>query len=252
MSESQLEQRSTSGTGNHLNAQSPPAPVRHHLPDERESVTHKFTIGAHEGYITVGLYPDRQPGEIFVIMAKEGSTLAGMMDSFAISVSPALQHGVPLKLLCEKFSHTRFEPSGWTHNPELGYANSIMDYVFRWLCLRFFDGPPPIDEPQTSAVKALVSDNTESLALKPSPVGRESFVQSQSLQSVVFTLQYCLETLEQACQCGRCDPCTRGQEDIRRAIRMMEDFTHSSVLINPVHVYRAINCAPGKSNADHS
>jgi ribonucleoside-diphosphate reductase alpha chain len=123
-----------------MNATSPPPAVRHHLPSERVSITHKFTIGTHEGYVTVGLYPDRQPGEIFVIMAKEGSTLAGLMDSFAISVSLALQHGVPLKLLCDKFSHTRFEPSGWSHQPELGYANSIMDYLFRWLRLRFIDG----------------------------------------------------------------------------------------------------------------
>lgn len=125
---------------NQMNATSPPPAVRHHLPSERVSITHKFTIGTHEGYVTVGLYPDRQPGEIFVIMAKEGSTLAGLMDSFAISVSLALQHGVPLKLLCDKFSHTRFEPSGWSHQPELGYANSIMDYLFRWLRLRFIDG----------------------------------------------------------------------------------------------------------------
>lgn len=123
-----------------MNAQSPPPAVRHHLPDERASITHKFIIEGYEGYITVGLYPDRQPGEIFVIMAKEGSTIAGMMDSFAISISLALQHGVPLKLLCEKFAHTRFEPSGWTQNPDLGYAKSVMDYVFRWLRLRFIEG----------------------------------------------------------------------------------------------------------------
>jgi hypothetical protein len=238
VSELQLEQRSSYGNNNYLNAGSPPAQVRHHLPDERESVTHKFTIGAHEGYITVGLYPDRQPGEIFVIMAKEGSTLAGMMDSFAISVSLALQHGVPLKLLCEKFSHTRFEPSGWTHNPEFGYAHSVMDYLFRWLRFRFIDRQPPI--------------NTESLALNTSPVGNESFGQKQRLQSVIFTLQYCLETLEQACQCGRCDPCTRGQEDITRAIRIIEDFTCSPEPPNQAHVDKTISCAPGQNDASHS
>src|SRR5438105_11039042 len=118
----------------------PPRAVRHKLPEERMSVTHKFNIGGHEGYITVGLYPDGSPGEIFITMAKEGSTVSGLMDSFALAVSIALQHGVPLKLLCEKFAHTRFEPSGWTSTPEIGFAKSIMDYIFRWLQLRFLTG----------------------------------------------------------------------------------------------------------------
>ena len=114
--------------------------MRHRLPDERLSITHKFNIGGHEGYITVGLYKKGMPGELFITMAKEGSTVSGLMDSFACSVSLSLQHGVPLKLLCEKFAHTRFEPSGWSHNPDIGYAKSIMDYIFRWLQLRFLTG----------------------------------------------------------------------------------------------------------------
>ena len=118
----------------------PPRAVRHRLPDERMSVTHKFAVGDHEGYIIVGLYPNGQPGEIFVTMAKEGSTVSGLMDSFALATSIALQHGVPLKLLCEKFAHTRFEPSGWSKMPDIGYAKSIMDYIFRWLQLRFLTG----------------------------------------------------------------------------------------------------------------
>jgi ribonucleoside-diphosphate reductase alpha chain len=118
----------------------PPRAVRHRLPDERASVTHKFSIAGHEGYITVGLYPTGQPGEIFIKMAKEGSTVSGLMDSFATSISLALQHGVPLKVLCEKFAHTRFEPSGWTGNEQIGYAKSLMDYIFRWLNLRFLSG----------------------------------------------------------------------------------------------------------------
>ena len=121
-----------------LNA--PPRAVRHRLPDERMSVTHKFDVGGHEGYIIVGLYPDGEPGEIFITMAKEGSTVSGLMDSFACAVSIALQHGVPLKLLCEKFAHTRFEPSGWSKMPDIGYAKSIMDYIFRWLEMRFLTG----------------------------------------------------------------------------------------------------------------
>jgi ribonucleoside-diphosphate reductase alpha chain len=118
----------------------PPRAVRHRLPDERASVTHKFSIAGHEGYITVGLYPTGQPGEIFIKMAKEGSTVSGLMDAFATSISIALQHGVPLKVLCEKFAHTRFEPSGWTGNEQIGYAKSLMDYIFRWLNLRFLSG----------------------------------------------------------------------------------------------------------------
>ena len=118
----------------------PPRAVRHKLQEERASITHKFNIGGHEGYIIVGLYPDGSPGEIFVKMAKEGSTVSGLMDSFALAVSIALQHGVPLKLFCEKFAHTRFEPSGWSGNSEIGFAKSIMDYIFRWLHLRFLTG----------------------------------------------------------------------------------------------------------------
>jgi ribonucleoside-diphosphate reductase alpha chain len=118
----------------------PPRAVRHRLPEERASITHKFSIAGHEGYITVGLYPTGQPGEIFIKMAKEGSTVSGLMDSFATSISLALQHGVQLKVLCEKFAHTRFEPSGWTGNPQIGYAKSLMDYIFRWLHLRFLSG----------------------------------------------------------------------------------------------------------------
>jgi len=121
-----------------LNA--PPRAVRHRLPEERASITHKFSIAGHEGYITVGLYPTGQPGEIFIRMAKEGSTVSGLMDAFATSISLALQHGVPLRVLCEKFAHTRFEPSGWTGNEQIGYAKSLMDYIFRWLNLRFLSG----------------------------------------------------------------------------------------------------------------
>ena len=118
----------------------PPRAIRHRLPEERASITHKFSIAGHEGYITVGLYPTGQPGEIFIKMAKEGSTVSGLMDAFATSISLALQHGVPLKVLCEKFAHTRFEPSGWTGNEQIGYAKSLMDYIFRWLNLRFLSG----------------------------------------------------------------------------------------------------------------
>jgi ribonucleoside-diphosphate reductase alpha chain len=114
-----------------------PSAVRRKLPDERESITHKFSIGGHEGYITVGKYEDGTAGEIFITMAKEGSTISGLMDSFATMTSLALQHGVPLQLLVDKFTHTRFEPSGFTKNPEIPMAKSIMDYIFKWLATKF-------------------------------------------------------------------------------------------------------------------
>jgi ribonucleoside-diphosphate reductase alpha chain len=120
--------------------QVPRQPIRNKLPDERDSITHKFSIAGHEGYITVGKYPNGLPGEIFIVMAKEGSTVSGLMDSFATAISLALQYGVPLKVLVDKFSHTRFEPSGWTGHPDIGYAKSIMDYIFRWLALKFLPG----------------------------------------------------------------------------------------------------------------
>ncbi len=128
------------GPVDQADADHPPSAVRHRLHQERASITHKFSIGGHEGYITVGMYPGGEPGEIFITMAKEGSTVSGLMDSFALAISIALQHGVPLKLLCDKFAHTRFEPSGWTNNSDIGYAKSIMDYIFRWLQLRFVEG----------------------------------------------------------------------------------------------------------------
>jgi ribonucleoside-diphosphate reductase alpha chain len=115
----------------------PPAAVRKKLPDERQSFTHKFAVAGHEGYIHVGLYETGEPGEIFVKMAKEGSTISGLMDSFATAISLALQHGVPLRLLCDKFSRTRFEPYGFTENPDIPRASSIMDYLFRWLGSKF-------------------------------------------------------------------------------------------------------------------
>jgi ribonucleoside-diphosphate reductase alpha chain len=131
---------SASQNSESLDAQAPPRAMRHRLPSERAGITHKFRVADHEGYLTVGLYPNGQPGEIFIRMAKEGSTISGLMDSFATAISMCLQHGVPLKLLCEKFAHTRFEPSGWTGNEQIGYAKSIMDYLFRWMQLRFLSG----------------------------------------------------------------------------------------------------------------
>jgi ribonucleoside-diphosphate reductase alpha chain len=112
-------------------------PARRRLPDERTSITHKFDIAGHEGYITVGLYEDGQPGELFLTMAKEGSTISGFADAFAQAISYALQYGVPLQDLVDKFSHVRFEPAGMTKNPDVRFAKSIVDYIFRWMAGKF-------------------------------------------------------------------------------------------------------------------
>jgi ribonucleoside-diphosphate reductase alpha chain len=119
------------------------APRRQRLPPERESITHKFSIAGHEGYITVGMYEDGSPGELFVNMAKAGSVVAGLMDSIALAVSLSLQYGVPLHVMVDKYAHSRFEPSGFTSNPEIPIAKSIIDYIFRWLALKFLDEDPP-------------------------------------------------------------------------------------------------------------
>jgi len=142
-------------------------PLRRKLPDERPSITHKFDIAGHEGYIHVGKYDDGQPGEIFIRMSKEGSTISGLMDSFATAISMALQYGVPLQVLVDKFSHTRFEPSGFTKNPDIPMAKSIMDYIFRWLASKFLDGDAQhdagiiqrdgVEEPQHKKVVSIAS-----------------------------------------------------------------------------------------------
>lgn len=111
---------------------------RKRLPDERAGITHKFSVSGHKGYITVGLYEDTGlPGELFLTMSKEGSTMSGFADVFATMVSMALQYGIPLKVLCKKFINVRFEPEGWTPNPNIPEAHSIVDYVFRWLAFKF-------------------------------------------------------------------------------------------------------------------
>jgi ribonucleoside-diphosphate reductase alpha chain len=148
-------------------------PKRRKLPDERNSITHKFDIAGHEGYVTVGLFEDGTPGEIFLVMAKEGSTISGFADAFAQAISYALQYGVPLQSLVDKFSHSRFEPSGMTKNPEIRFAKSIVDYIFRWLATKFlspdaqFRAGVNVREPEEVAA-ASVTDTSA----RPSDVGR--------------------------------------------------------------------------------
>ena len=136
-----------------------PRPVRRRLPDERQAVTHKFSIVGHEGYLTVGLFEDGQPGEIFLRMSKEGSTVSGLMDAFATAISVALQYGVPLESLIRKFSHMRFEPAGFTGNKDVPIAKSIMDYIFRWLAIKFLSEKerPAITNDDTDDMVAPVS-----------------------------------------------------------------------------------------------
>jgi ribonucleoside-diphosphate reductase alpha chain len=125
-------------------------PVRHRMPDTRTSLTHKFEIAGHEGYITVGLYEDGQPGELFITMSKEGSTIGGLMDTVGTLTSIALQYGVPLESLVKKFAYQRFEPSGFTKNPDIRHATSITDYVFRWLACEFIKGYKEATSPNRS------------------------------------------------------------------------------------------------------
>lgn len=144
------------------------APLRKRLPSERQALTHKFSIAGHEGYITAGLFEDGNVGEIFITMAKEGSVISGLMDSFATTVSLSLQYGVPLRVLVDKFSHTRFEPSGFTGNKEIPFAKSIMDYLFRWLAVKFL----PAEE--AAAVHTSTAVETEKKPTTPVAVAKSN------------------------------------------------------------------------------
>jgi ribonucleoside-diphosphate reductase alpha chain len=184
-------------------------PLRRRLPSERTALTHRFEVGGHEGYITVGLYEDGTPGEIFLRMAKEGSTVSGLMDSFATAVSLALQYGVPLQALVDKFSHTRFDPQGFTKNPEIPIAKSVMDYIFRWLASRFLsieerdrlgiirrdaDGAPV--EHGDSAAPAAVAPSASMAAAVPTP--------PQPAQPIAMGMPGAFVNQEDAPTCSEC------------------------------------------------
>ena len=160
--------------------------MRRKLPDERQAITHKFDISGHEGYITVGLFEDGMPGEIFLVMAKEGSTISGFADAFAQAISYALQYGVPLQALVDKFSHVRFEPSGMTKNADVRFAKSIVDYIFRWMASKFLspeaqfragvnnrdealDAPEPTAVPAPKAAPATTAKVSATGVIVPSP-----------------------------------------------------------------------------------
>ena len=147
-----------------------PAPYRRKLPDERRSITHKFSVSGHEGYVTVGLYDDGKPGEIFIVMSKEGSTISGLMDSFATAISLTLQYGVPLEALVDKFTHMRFEPSGFTKNPEIPMAKSLVDYIFKWLGFKFMTA----EEKQAIGIVSRDSSSTGPIAVTEQQVAARS------------------------------------------------------------------------------
>ena len=169
-------------------------PARRRLPDERQSITHKFSIAGHEGYVTVGMFEDGMPGELFVTMSKEGSTISGLMDSFATSISIALQYGVPLKVLVDKFSHARYEPSGFTNNPEIPIAKSISDYISRWLGLKFL---PKEDAPSTGSTTPTVADVAQ-------PKLRMQEQSSRSSASVERNEKVVFQTQSDAPPCHEC------------------------------------------------
>ena len=181
-----------------------PMPGRRKLPDERRSITHKFSINGHEGYITVGVYDDGQPGEIFLVMAKEGSTISGLMDAFATMVSLSLQYGVPLKALVDKFSHTRFEPSGFTKNPEIPIAKSITDYIFRWLASKF------LSQEEKQAAGVILREPAQAESQSPAPRAAAKEAEGGSLLTFVNSTDApsCHECGSIMVRNGSCYKCT--------------------------------------------
>jgi ribonucleoside-diphosphate reductase alpha chain len=188
-------------------------PIRRRLPDERASFTHKFDIAGHEGYITAGLYEDGSPGEIFLVMAKEGSTISGFADAFAQAISYALQYGVPLQVLVDKFSHARFEPSGMTKNPEIRFAKSIVDYVFRWMAAKFLSAEAKynaglnVPEPVAAIADEAVTQATLPLAgpAKPTP-SRAAFAAMQN-QEDAPPCSTCGSIMVRSGACYKCANC---------------------------------------------
>jgi ribonucleoside-diphosphate reductase alpha chain len=178
-------------------------PRRHKLPDERQAITHKFDIGGHEGYITVGLYEDGMPGELFIVMAKEGSTISGFADAFAQAISYALQYGVPLQDLVDKFSHVRFEPSGMTRNPDVRFAKSIVDYIFRWMAAKFLSPEAQFRAGVNNREEVVSTPEQLPLDVKasvPSP-SSPSFVSSAAKSGSTFAA---IQNQEDAPPCSTC------------------------------------------------
>jgi ribonucleoside-diphosphate reductase alpha chain len=178
--------------------------VRKHMPAERLSVTHKFTIGEHDGYMTVGLFDDGKPGELFVVMSKEGTVMSGLMGALTTAVSVALQYGVPLQVFCEKFAHLRFEPSGITTSsePSLRFAKSIVDYIFRWLDLRFIQQPG--SSPALVSTRNPVATVDQSRRPPSSPVTLLSPASGYAITADQMPCSVCGELMERAGSCYHC------------------------------------------------
>src|SRR5687767_10440216 len=209
-------------------------PTRRKLPDERHSITHKFDIAGHEGYITVGLFDDGTPGEIFLTMAKEGSTISGFADAFAQAISYALQYGVPLQVLVDKFSHARFEPSGMTKNPEIRFAKSIVDYIFRWLATKFL----------SPEAQFHVGVNVKEPASAEAPAGKpataSSDVTSDSSSDVVSAFR------RTSAKAGEPTAAPKTKFSEFAAMRNQEDAppcsTCGSIMIRSGSCYKCANC----------
>jgi len=193
-------------------------PVRRRLPDERQSITHKFDIAGHEGYITVGLFEDGMPGEIFLVMAKEGSTISGFADAFAQAISYALQYGVPLSSLVDKFSHVRFEPSGMTRNPDVRFAKSIVDYIFRWMASKFLSpeaqfhagvnnreevAEPAVPVPQAS----VAAPSTVAVSMSTTVVSTSSSFAAMRNQEDAPPCSMCGSIMVRSGSCYKCSNC---------------------------------------------
>ncbi len=188
------------------------APRRRRLPDERRAITHKFQIGSHKGYITIGLYDDGKPGELFITMSKEGSVISGLMDAFATSVSIGLQYGVPLPVLVNKFVHMRFEPSGFTSNPNIRVAKSIVDYLFRWMALKFL-GP---EDQKKVGINNVVDEVKEEVAVVADP----GIGQAKSDQPDLFNMT---STFDNTSDAPACDSC-------------------GSIMVRNAACYKCLNC----------
>jgi len=187
---------------------------RRRLPDERRAITHKFKVGSHEGYITVGLYDDGSPGELFMTMSKEGSVISGLMDSFATAISIGLQYGVPLEVLVNKFVHMRFEPSGYTNNPQIRIAKSITDYIFRWLAIKFL--------PQESQISLGINVDMEAKEVKEESVVAAGFSPREEVQSQpkLFDTN---KTFDNQSDAPACDTC-------------------GSIMVRNAACYKCLNC----------
>lgn len=218
-------------------------PLRRRLPDERNAITHKFSVGGHEGYITVGMYEDGSPGEIFTVMAKEGSVVSGLMDSFATAISLALQYRVPLSVLVDKFSHTRFEPSGYTTNSELPIAKSITDYLFRWLDLKFCKGKEKTEEKEENTKGNRIGNTEENGSVNKNPEKNRDNTKTKETKEKE-------ESRELSLSFSEWNGTSNGGEEIesyeKRIFRNQADaipcLECGSMMIRSGSCYRCLNC----------